>query len=117
MKRERIDILRDLIGFKGNIASLKEELSLYPWDSSQSLLTLTNSNMLLILHSCLSNNINLEDLILWANLIENRDDIDFENPGLQELIFDLASPEINGEITRGSLIEIIKKLSDTASIY
>jgi len=48
--------------------------------------------------------------VSWANVIECRDDLDFELEEMQEIIFDLASPEINGEITKERLQAVIDKL-------
>lgn len=46
----------------------------------------------------------------WANAIEFRDDIDFENEEIKEFVFELANPEINGVITIERLLEIIDSL-------
>ncbi len=110
--RSRTDILKDLLYFKGNLPSLREELSQYPWDTEEAYLLMTKKHFLNVISRCLKDEISLQDLEVWANLIECRDDLDFENEELQEIVFELASPEINGAITRERLHEIIKNISE-----
>ena len=47
----------------------------------------------------------------WANVVECRGDIEMENEKIQEYIFELANPVLNGELTKERLIEIINELS------
>lgn len=63
-----------------------------------------------VLKRCIENEISVEDLENRANAIECRDDLDFEDVEMQEIIFELASPEINGEISKERLQEIINDL-------
>ncbi|WP_407267353.1 hypothetical protein [Tenacibaculum maritimum] len=49
-------------------------------------------------------------MVKWANLIECREDIDFELDTFQEYIFEIANPEINGELTKERIKEIILDL-------
>ena len=44
--------------------------------------------------------IDFETLIRWANVLECTDDLGFGNEAQQEFVFELANPEINGEITK-----------------
>ncbi len=110
--RNRVDILNDLVSFNGNLPALKDELSQYSWDTEEPYLVITRRQFLEILKKCLEQKITFQDLENWADSIECRDDLDFEDEELQEIVFEFSSPEINGEITKERLQEIIKNLSE-----
>ena len=108
--RNRKDILTDLICFNGNLTELQSELSQYSWDVEEPILIIGKSDFSNVIKKCVDGKITFGELENWANAIECRDDLDFEVEEIQEIIFELASPEINGEITKQRLKEIIKEL-------
>ncbi|MCF0064083.1 hypothetical protein MUK70_27785 [Dyadobacter chenwenxiniae] len=108
--RDRTDILTDLVLFKGELSELRNELSQYSSDVEKPLITISKLDFSNILRRCIAEEISFEDLTDWANLIEFRDDLDFELAEMQELTFELASPEINGEISKERLKEMINEL-------
>jgi|SRR5688572_29158397 hypothetical protein len=108
--RNRKDILKDLVCLNGNLATLQDELSQYPWDAKAPSLIISKNDFYTVFKRCIEGEINFEDLVNWANTIECRDDLDFEVEEMQEIIFELANPEINGEITKERLNEIVKEL-------
>jgi hypothetical protein len=65
------------------------------------------SDFVSIVQRFLDGVLSTDDLENWANAIESRDDIGFENNELSEFIFDLANPVINGEITKELVIKMI----------
>lgn len=109
--RNRIDILNDVVSLRGDLSSLEKELSKYPYYAEKAYLVITRTHLLEALKKSLDGKITLRDLVQWTNIIEFRDDLDFENELLQEIVFELSSPEINGEITKKRLQEMIKALS------
>lgn len=54
----------------------------------------------------MDNEISIKELNEWANVIEMRDDIGFEDEEVKQLIFELANPEINEELTFARLKSI-----------
>jgi hypothetical protein len=108
--RNRRDILKDLVLLRGNIEVLEKELSQYPWDIEKPLLKINTDDLINVLKRSLNNEINFETLTNWANIIECREDLDFPNDEIKEIIFELANPEINGEMTKERLNEIISEL-------
>lgn len=110
--RNRIEILKDLVLLQGNIEVLEKELSQYPWDIEKPLFKISTEDLSNLLKRSINDEINFETLTNWANVIECRDDIEFANEKMQETIFELASPEINGEITKERLQEIVNKLKE-----
>lgn len=59
--------------------------------------------------------VNPEDLQEWADAIEGRNDlVDYENPFsevIAEVLFQLSTPEINGELTSQKAKELIETLN------
>lgn len=108
--RNRKDILTDLFFFKVNLSELKIELSQYSWDIEERILIISKQDFSNVLKRGIENEIAFEDIVSWANAIECRDDIGFEVEEIQEVVFELANPEINGEITKERLSEIITEL-------
>jgi len=109
--RNRKDILTDLICFNGNLTELQSELSQYSWDVEEPTLIISKADFSTVIKKCVDEKIIFDELENWANAIECRDDLDFEVEEMQEIIFELASPEINGEITKQRLQEIINELA------
>lgn len=108
--RNRKEILRDLVLLQGSIEVLQKELSQYSWDIEKPILKINVEDFSNVLKRSINNKIDFETLTNWANALECRDDLDFANEEMQEVIFELASPEINGEITKERLSEIITEL-------
>lgn len=108
--RNRKDILTDLVFLKADLLELQNELSQYTWDLEDPILTISKQDFVNVLNRCIENEFSFEDLIYWANIIECRDDLDFEVEKIQEKIFELANPEINGEIITERLQEIINEV-------
>ncbi|NQX82260.1 MAG: hypothetical protein HRT66_09750 [Flavobacteriaceae bacterium] len=109
--KSRKEILEKIISFDGELSVLKKELSKYPWDVEEPYLVISKSKFIKILKKSIDQVITFEDLEYWANIIECRDDLDFEVELIQEMVFELSSPEINGEITRIKLQYMIEQLS------
>lgn len=105
--RNRTEILKELALLQGGIEMLEKELSQYPWDVEKPLFKISVEDFSNVLKRSINNEIDFETLTNWANAIECRDDVEFENEEMQEVIFELANPEMNGEITKDRLSEII----------
>ncbi|MFA6246440.1 MAG: hypothetical protein WC615_05830 [Mucilaginibacter sp.] len=105
--RTRTDILNDLIRFQTQLDRVQNELSQYTWDVEAPLVIMRKSDFVSIVQRFLDGVLSTDDLENWANAIESRDDIGFENNELSEFIFDLANPVINGEITKELVIKMI----------
>jgi hypothetical protein len=108
--RRREDILKDLINLKGNLTDIKIELAQYSWDSETPVLVINKKDFINVLQRYIDGSLTSLEIENWANAIECRDDMDFEDDELQEIIFELANPDINGEITEELLKKIINKL-------
>lgn len=114
--RTRKEILEDIVSMNGDLCCLENEISSFPWDSEEELIEINSLILSTTIKEYLKDKIELGTLTKWANVIECRDDIGFENEYHQEIIFELANPEINGEITKDSLEEILLNLENQASV-
>jgi len=108
--RSRAEILMDIVQFKGNLSDLQIELSIYSWDVEVPILIINKDVFLNVLKKFIDKNTSFEDIENWANVIECRDDIGFEVEKMQEIIFELANPEIQEKISKERLIEFVRQL-------
>lgn len=108
--RGRKDILNDLISMNGDISVLLNELSLYPWDREKPITNLNRSDILLLLTKALHDNNIFNKLEDWADAIEVRDDIEFENDQVKNVVTELANPILYGALTKERLKLIINSL-------
>lgn len=109
--RARIEIVRDLIHLKGKIASIKRELTEYPWDCEEPLVVMNEKDMIEVLEKAILQSFSPELIEEWANTIECRDDIDFETEDLKEAIHELSNPALFGIIDDTKIEAIIRDLS------
>jgi hypothetical protein len=108
---ERENILSDLVHLRRSLADIRRELSRYPWDFEKPMVIISKQDFLNVLKKCSDGLISFEDLENWADAIELRDDIGFETDEMLEIIFELANPDINGQLSKERLEEMIKELS------
>jgi Ca2+-binding EF-hand superfamily protein len=114
--RSRAELLKDLVLLQGNIESLEIGLSKFAWDSETPLYSISIDDFIFVLKRSLNDEIDFKTLIIWANVLECRDDLEFEKEELQEWVFELANPEINGKITKERLQEIVNILQEQSLI-
>jgi hypothetical protein len=108
--RDRIEILRDLVALNADASSLGKELSEYPWDTNSPLLVINTPDFISVFKRYVANQVTTDELVDWANAIEMRDDLDFVDDALRDMIFKLANPEINGMITTKLVDDLINTL-------
>ena len=107
----RSTILRHLITYDVDIASIRNQLKLLSWDSNTYFATLSAKDIIRIIERCLKNELTFDQISEWSNLIEGREDIGFhskEAPVVKQIIFELANPEIEGVLSIERL-ELIKQ--------
>jgi hypothetical protein len=76
---------------------LKDELNKFSWDSENPLIVFKKEHLLQIINKLQKNKITLSELIEWANLLEVREDIEYEKPydaQINKIIFTMANPEL-----------------------
>ena len=106
----KIDILLNLINFTKDISAIKRDLAKIGFNSESELVTITKNTIANILNRVIDKEISYEPLEEWANLIECREDIRYEDEILQEIIFELANPCLYAEIDEEKICMILDKI-------
>lgn len=109
---DEIGILLDLAHFKNNIDALKNMLSQIGFDSETELVSMSRDDMVEILQRSLDKKISFLELEEWANLIECREDIGFEDEKIQEMIFKLANPYLYGKLDEKQVLSYLNELDE-----
>ena len=107
---DEIGILLDLVHFKNNIDTLKNMLSQIGFDSETELVSMSRDDIAEILQRSLDKKISFLEIEEWANLIECREDIDFEDEKTQEMIFKLANPYLYGKLDEKQVLSYLNEL-------
>ncbi|WP_051267831.1 hypothetical protein [Campylobacter concisus] len=108
----KTSILLDLVHFKNNIDTLKNMLSQIGFDSEIELVSMSRDNIVEILQRSLDKKISFLELEEWANLIECREDIGFEDEKTQEMIFKLANPYLYGKLDENQVLSYLNELDE-----
>ena len=94
----RAQILRDLIELTRPVAVVRRELAEFPWDSAE-LIQLERAYLSKILNRYASGELSSQAVSEWAEAVEGRDDVGYDKQ-VADVLAELASPEINGTLTR-----------------
>lgn len=108
----KTSILLDLVYFKNNIDTLKNMLSQIGFDSETELASMSRDDIAEILQRSLDKKISFLEIEEWANLIECREDIDFEDEKTQEMIFKLANPYLYGKLDEKQVLSYLNELDE-----
>jgi hypothetical protein len=108
----KTSILLDLVHFKNNIDTLKNMLSQIGFDSETELVSMSRDDIAEILQRSLDKKISFLEIEEWANLIECREDIGFEDKKTQEMIFKLANPYLYGELDEKQVLNYLNELDE-----
>ena len=109
---DEIGILLDLVHFKNNIDTLRNMLSQIGFDSETELVYMSRDDMVEILQRSLDKKISFLELEEWANLIECREDIGFEDKKTQEMVFKLANPYLYGKLDEKQVLSYLNELDE-----
>lgn len=94
---KRIQLIKEWIECASPRSQLADELHKLPSDYEGTPFKLEKSHLKNILNRYLANELQKQDVYKWAELIEMRDDIDYES--VADIISLLANHEINGALT------------------
>lgn len=104
--KERLDIVKELLNNPEKLSFMAIELSQYDWDYDWKKETLTAKALNQIFMTYHKNNYDL--LSRWADFIELRDDIEYENKNVHKIIGILSTPEIYWILSEKEFIDILK---------
>jgi len=116
---KRAALLNELILLKRPISQIMHELGPFGWDSDVDLVQLQKQHVSDLLGRFIEGDANVSAAIVraWAEAIEGREDIGFED-GSEELlkrtIFELANPEISQSLTPARAKQLLDQLGINA---
>lgn len=91
----RSQLLESLLACDGNLEKILLALNELEWDSEESLIILNRQHIIAILNRYLNTEISSVDIENWANAIECREDISYEEnfkTAIDRIIQELANP-------------------------
>jgi hypothetical protein len=115
---DRASLLQRLVRYELPIEDTIAMLRAYGWDADDELVVLTSGDALQILDRYLGGELTSKQVAYWAELLEMRDDVGFEerqSAELRRLIFVLANPEINEALTPALAIRLRRVLAGEAA--
>lgn len=96
-----------------------KELESFGWDSEEELVILKKMDILNILSKYLNNGLEEAEIENWANHIESRDDIGFEENSkilIKNILFELANPLLTVKLSKERAKILIEKLTSNYRI-
>ena len=106
---ERINLIKKWIDYSPPDRKIIDEIKKFGWDFDGKPFILKAEHIIKILKRYHRNDLTRDEVTEWADFIEMREDIDYLI--YDDIIFHLAAPEINNELTKNSAKEYIKDLN------
>jgi hypothetical protein len=100
--QKRKQILHRLIQLDGDLETIQKELKSFAWDANEYIIVVTMNDLKAVLTQYLEGKKTIDELERWADLIECREDIDFEDSQenkIKTIVHHLANPELNGKVS------------------
>ncbi|MFY8274760.1 hypothetical protein AAEU32_11615 [Pseudoalteromonas sp. SSDWG2] len=104
----RSHALEQIVTFGNQKDEAYGELIKFGYDAGKAYFVVTKAVLAKILHMYLAQQISSDELEMWANFIECRDDIDYEI--VEDFIYSLANPSLMGEITHETIAKMVTLL-------
>ena len=114
----RASLLRRVVRYELPIEDTIALLRAYGWGSNEEIVVFTAADAIRLLERYLSGELTARQVEHWAELLEMRGDLGYEerwSDELRRLLFLLANPEVNETITPSLAIELRRLLSDEAA--
>lgn len=111
----RREVWLDVLRFAAPVDVLEERVAALGWSDGPEVATLENAHIVHTLERYLEGAIDAESVARWASLLEMRDELQFgdgsDETMLPDVLFELATPEINHALTGESAIRLIASLT------
>lgn len=107
-------VLCDLINFSEPVSVMAKNLGAIDWDFDATPIELNSTHLKNVLQRYIGGDLTSGEVEDWANLIEGREDIDFESnysQFLSDAIYELANPELTEPLSEQRAKEIIQHIS------
>src|SRR5215813_10697261 len=108
----RREVLDSLINFNIDLEAVKIALAKFAWDSPEEV-TLKTKHIQSILERFIHRDLSSVDVENWANLVEGREDIAYDEQDkstLKQLVFELANPILAGALDHQRAENLLGKL-------
>jgi hypothetical protein len=112
--------LKELLDFSKPIDSLNIALQSFEWDFDGIPFRMTRGHLQSVLLRYMDGHLAAHDVENWANLIEGREDIDFElghENALSQYVYELANPDLLNELSLQRAEEIIRLINQKNRIH
>lgn len=107
---ERLSAVRDLITMQDTLSNCRLRLAQYPWDFEGQPVILTRSDVEAVLKSFLEGKVRADDIEEWADLLEVREDFDYEEghcEWLNFVLWRLSDQQLNGLISEEAVSQLL----------
>ncbi|HET6668394.1 MAG TPA: hypothetical protein VFG98_14045 [Intrasporangium sp.] len=95
----RIELLRELVRCDPPLTTTLQGLAAHPWDHDTDLVTLSAGQAVEVLLRFVRGEVEAEQLELWAESLESREDVGLEPADeLRQMLLELSTPELFGEL-------------------
>ena len=109
------DMLIELVEFRRPALELQRLVDAFPYDFDGAPVSLTRGHLRNSLARCIDGRISVRELEAWASLLEGRPGIDYEvghEDQVSEVLFQLSTPDINGEVSPQKCWRLMKNLTE-----
>jgi hypothetical protein len=110
----RINLLQSLVQFDRPLNKVLSDLNQIDWDSEQELVILKRDQIAIILQRYLKGDLQSTEVEDWANAIECREDIGYEEGYedlLRDLVYELANPLLTRSLSPNIAENFLNSLS------
>ncbi len=110
----RLDDVAALLDFSASLTVLRQQLAAYPFDYTGEAVPLLRSHFDAVLRRYLLGDLTASDVEAWAEAIELREDVDYDDerdPFVHQMLFWLANPLINGALTPDTARDALNLIS------
>jgi len=104
---ERRQLLIELIEYRKSPAELSNALSAFDWDCNKELVQLEKKHLLAVLGQYVNGKLSAMEVEDWANTIECREDIDYNE--VANVIHILANPSLTHSLTKSLAYGYLKE--------
>ena len=103
----RADWLKSLLNLDRSLEEITSGLGTFPWDSLEELVILKSDHFIGVLRRYLAREVDSEQVGAWANAIEGREDIGFDQD-MEDLVRQALHELANPYLTRALSFEVAR---------
>lgn len=114
MSKDRLKVVKSLIELSQPLDSVAEQLHGFKWDYEGAPVELNSHHLVKVLSAFLDGKMSAADVEEWANLVECREDISFEDTSkewIDQVIHELANPAITTPLNKDRAKELVASAS------